>query len=116
MRQDKIDLDESKDKIIETCRQKVISPVGLKRRLSTEAEGKNSNQRQLARKKIDERLCFFCGRRLKFFNTYNCRCGYNFCVKHRFYDQHSCSFDYKTEAKAVLKSSNPKITAKKIER
>lgn len=58
--------------------------------------------------------CSECGKKLKFTNNYSCRCGNLYCIRHRFYDQHSCTFDYKAVALAKLEAQNPKIASKKI--
>jgi len=43
-----------------------------------------------------------------------CRCGFVFCGKHRYPEQHTCSFDYKEMARKELISKNPQIVAPKI--
>lgn len=58
--------------------------------------------------------CVECGRRLKITNNYSCRCGNVYCIRHRFHDQHSCTFDYRRAAVAKLEAQNPKICGKKI--
>jgi len=44
-----------------------------------------------------------------------CRCGFKFCEKHRYSDQHNCTFDYKTMGKKQIEDKNPKIIAAKIQ-
>lgn len=65
---------------------------------------------------IDERkiCCALCNKTLKFINTFKCRCGKEFCSKHRFYDQHKCTFDYKSIVKEKLKSVNQKVAPRKF--
>lgn len=58
--------------------------------------------------------CAQCEKKLKFINTFTCRCEKSFCSKHRFNDQHSCTFDYKSAAKVKLAEENPKVAPKKI--
>lgn len=65
-------------------------------------------------KRLDTVVCQKCDKKLKMFNTYQCRCGHNFCNKHRFHDQHNCEYDYKSEAKRQLAEDNPKVAPKKL--
>ena len=34
---------------------------------------------------------------------YKCKCGKVFCISHLHAEEHSCTYDYKEEAKGVLK-------------
>ena len=43
-----------------------------------------------------------------------CLCGGVYCSKHSFAEQHSCSYDYKTDGKKLLKKRNPRIVADKL--
>lgn len=69
---------------------------------------------------VEERIesqdlaCALCNKKLRFISTFTCRCQKCFCAKHRFHDQHSCTFDYRTEARSKLKEINPKVAPKKI--
>lgn len=58
--------------------------------------------------------CSFCSKKLKITSNYTCRCGNVFCVRHRFHDQHNCTFDYKTGAKAKLEAENPRVCKKML--
>lgn len=59
-------------------------------------------------------FCALCNKKLRFSSAFACRCKKSFCVKHRFFDQHGCTFDYKHEARSILLENNPKIAPKKI--
>jgi hypothetical protein len=102
------------DKIIEPSRE---GNLQKKRKLSasTNKIQKLSSPLEAVPPRTEMALCCsFCSRRLKITNNYSCRCGHLFCIRHRFHDQHGCSFDYKSEALAKLKAENPKIVRKKI--
>ena len=43
-----------------------------------------------------------------------CRCGYVFCMKHRYASSHACDFDYRKESREKLKKENPVVVADKI--
>lgn len=58
--------------------------------------------------------CAFCNKKIKFISAFVCRCQKSFCSRHRFFDQHGCTFDYKNEVKNKLMENNPKIAPKKI--
>ena len=47
--------------------------------------------------------CNFCSKRLGLTNSYKCKCGGLFCPKHRFNDQHKCSFDFRLDGKMKQK-------------
>ena len=67
------------------------------------------------RKKRGKRpRCHECGRHLKLTATYSCRCGNDFCDKHRLSETHSCSFDYRSEGRRLLQISNPLITPQRL--
>lgn len=63
---------------------------------------------------VTKQVCAFCNKALKFISTFTCRCQKSFCSKHRFHDQHNCTYDYKAGAKSKLMELNPKITPRKI--
>nr|VZI45441.1 unnamed protein product [Spirometra erinaceieuropaei] len=58
--------------------------------------------------------CASCNRKTGLSNSYTCRCGNNFCSRHRYAELHSCPYDYKAEARRCLRESNPVITATKL--
>ncbi len=47
---------------------------------------------------------------------FHCRCGEQFCSFHRYADQHSCSFDYKTSGREELERKHPRVVASKIQK
>lgn len=59
-------------------------------------------------------FCGCCKKKLKLISTFTCRCKKSFCAKHRFFDQHDCTFDYKSEARTKISENNPKLVPKKI--
>jgi len=48
------------------------------------------------------------------FLSFACRCGGNFCVKHRCAEEHKCTYDYKNMATKEMAKNNPKIVREKI--
>ncbi|KAL6122719.1 hypothetical protein NUSPORA_00248 [Nucleospora cyclopteri] len=112
----KIEIEEKEEKPLETCQTKQVPAFTLKRKISIDIDVEMSpKMSKIGEKKVAcSASCGVCKKKLKFISTYQCRCGNNYCGKHRFFDQHSCTFDYKTEAKKILEQNNPKVRAKKL--
>ncbi|EOB11914.1 AN1-type zinc finger protein 6 [Nosema bombycis CQ1] len=72
------------------------------------------NDTEIVKKEVSHKKCSFCKRKLGIVTSYTCRCGDNFCSRHRFCDQHNCSFDFKSKAIEKLKKNNPKIVNRRI--
>jgi hypothetical protein len=64
----------------------------------------------------DVTKCQHCTKRIGLAGGIKCRCGLKFCSKHRYVDQHNCTYDYKEQAKKELEGKNPKVVAAKIEK
>jgi len=58
--------------------------------------------------------CHKCGRKCKLAQRFQCKCGHTFCPQHRYYDQHQCTFDFKSTDREAVQKSNPKIVGDKI--
>ncbi|RLN50926.1 hypothetical protein BBJ29_009982 [Phytophthora kernoviae] len=54
----------------------------------------------------NKKRCWECKKKVGL-TAIECRCGYVFCSSHRYADQHSCSFDFKTADRAELARRNP---------
>jgi len=46
--------------------------------------------------------------------SFQCRCGGNFCIKHRNPEAHSCDFDFKKSGRDALQKANCIVTHQKI--
>lgn len=57
--------------------------------------------------------CFFC--RVKTLVLIKCKCDNHYCSKCRDAEKHSCSFDYRQNARMELSVKNPQIKSKKME-
>lgn len=60
--------------------------------------------------------CFKCRKKLRITNNYTCKCNNIFCAQHRFYEQHECSYDFRTEAVERLIKENPRVVKEKFQR
>ena len=58
--------------------------------------------------------CFLCSKKLGLASNYTCRCGKNFCGKHRYPETHTCTYDFKTEGRKLLEKNNPLVVAPKL--
>lgn len=45
---------------------------------------------------------------------FECRCGVFYCGIHRYSDQHSCPFDYKSDGRKLIAAQNPAVRGEKI--
>lgn len=58
--------------------------------------------------------CGECNSKVNITNSIECKCGKLLCMKHRLFNAHDCSIDYKEKDKKILEKNNPKIVAEKI--
>ena len=54
-----------------------------------------------ATKKARKR-CYACRKKLGLAGGIKCKCGFVFCSKHRYPNQHACTFDFKAHDRALL--------------
>lgn len=73
-----------------------------------------NNSKNTKQSNTMENKCLKCKRKLTLAGCYKCRCGNNYCNRHRFHDQHECTFDFKSLAIAKLKIENPKLQNRRI--
>jgi AN1-type zinc finger protein 5/6 len=58
--------------------------------------------------------CYKCNVRVGY-TIIRCRCGYNFCGKHRYSDTHDCTYDYKEFQQKRLIGMNQKVSGDKVQ-
>eukprot|EP00164_Ancoracysta_twista_P004562 GFYU01006156.1.p1 GENE.GFYU01006156.1~~GFYU01006156.1.p1 ORF type:complete len:204 (+),score=32.21 GFYU01006156.1:85-696(+) len=59
--------------------------------------------------------CFTCNKKIGL-TGFHCRCGYFYCGKHRYSDQHECDFDYKTLGEKEILKNNPTVKQEKVQK
>ena len=64
--------------------------------------------------KTNKKRCHHCGKKTGLATSYSCRCGNNFCSRHRYAELHACAFDYKSEGRLRLQNTNPLVQASKL--
>ena len=108
-----INKDQPGDSPIEICQTKMPKSLG-KRKLVPEVCNPIKQCKLPENEISNPDACGKCNKKLSFISTFKCRCERYFCSRHRFHDQHECSFDYKAQAMEKLRKENPKVVAKKI--
>lgn len=73
---------------------------------------KISNFKNKKNKKKKNR-CAECKKKLGI-TPFECKCKQLYCTKHRYAEDHNCTYDYKTAYKKIFKKHNPKVVAEKI--
>ncbi|CAI0404321.1 unnamed protein product [Linum tenue] len=64
--------------------------------------------------KKEDKNCGSCRRRVGLLG-FKCRCKKLFCSKHRYPEEHRCSFDYKGFGRRILEQQNPAVDSDKLE-
>lgn len=59
--------------------------------------------------------CFSCREKLGMFGI-SCKCGHVYCSQHRMPEDHSCTYDFKSQQKQILEKQNPKVAGSKLEK
>lgn len=74
--------------------------------------GECSEPKPEARKEqTDKTKCFTCNKKCGL-TGFDCRCGYVFCAKHRYAEEHNCDFDHKSRGREIIAKANPNIVNK----
>jgi len=61
----------------------------------------------------DVSRCWECKKKVGLLGI-KCRCGYTFCSKHRYPEDHRCNFDFKARERDLLKQRLEKVAGEKI--
>lgn len=77
-----------------------------KRRLQADEPAK---KQEIVKYGVKLSECSYCGVKLRLTNRFGCKCRRVFCAKHRYSDEHRCSYDYRTENMLRLEKENPRI-------
>ncbi|KAF0701803.1 hypothetical protein AaE_016317 [Aphanomyces astaci] len=63
----------------------------------------------------NKRRCWTCKGKISL-SAVTCRCGYTFCNRHRYAEEHDCLFDFRQMAKRKLAEENPRVVPLKVAR
>lgn len=60
--------------------------------------------------------CIVCNKKIRstLCDVMKCKCDSYVCAKHRFPDQHNCTYDFKTENKSKLRKEMPLVECEKV--
>eukprot|EP00408_Alexandrium_pacificum_P039620 CAMPEP_0171271554 /NCGR_PEP_ID=MMETSP0790-20130122/61291_1 /TAXON_ID=2925 /ORGANISM="Alexandrium catenella, Strain OF101" /LENGTH=248 /DNA_ID=CAMNT_0011740439 /DNA_START=78 /DNA_END=824 /DNA_ORIENTATION=- len=75
------------------------------------AEGSSAAAEPEREEQKDKTKCWFCGKKCGLLG-FECRCGYLFCSKCRYAEDHNCDFDHKGKGREILAKNNPNISSK----
>jgi len=78
-----------------------------------EAEKPAEEEQAETEEQKDKTRCWLCSKKVGLLG-FECRCGYTFCAKHRYAEDHDCQFDHKAKGREILAKNNPNITPQKI--
>mmetsp|Transcript_13620 Transcript_13620/g.24274 ORF Transcript_13620/g.24274 Transcript_13620/m.24274 type:complete len:169 (-) Transcript_13620:340-846(-) len=63
----------------------------------------------------NKKRCFECRKKVGILG-FECRCGFIYCGKHRYPEDHECDFDHGGHEKAILEKNTKKLESNKFER
>lgn len=75
----------------------------------------SDKKKSTKKKKKKKARCGVCRSKLGL-TGFKCRCDNMYCDKHRYADDHSCTFDYVSMHKEQLTKDNPVVVAAKLEK
>lgn len=67
------------------------------------------------RTQANKRRCWECRSKIGL-TSVTCRCGFTFCNEHRYAEEHSCLYDFKSAAKRKLRDENFVVVPAKVAR
>lgn len=62
---------------------------------------------------MNKSICWDCKRKVGLLG-FPCKCDYVFCGKHRYAEDHKCSFDYRQQHQEKLAKENPMVKNGKL--
>lgn len=79
---------------------------------SAAASGEGAEEEK--KEQTDKTKCWTCARKCGL-TGFDCRCGYVFCAKHRYAEEHQCDFDHKTRGREIIAKANPVLDVKELD-
>jgi AN1-like Zinc finger len=84
--------------------------VDLKRRGSLLPE-----KREVVEEKPGGYYCARCSKKLRMTTVFECSCGSWYCGRHRYSDEHACTYDHRAKHMRKIERENPRIVPAKIQ-
>mmetsp|Transcript_25581 Transcript_25581/g.51252 ORF Transcript_25581/g.51252 Transcript_25581/m.51252 type:complete len:244 (+) Transcript_25581:138-869(+) len=72
-------------------------------------EGEAAAVEEKREEQKDKTKCWACSKKCGL-TGFECRCGYVFCSKHRYAEDHDCDFDHKGKGREILAKRNPNVS------
>jgi hypothetical protein len=93
----------------------IASDINTVKEATPEIAGAKDNERGdgAPPAKKQKKKCGICKKKLGL-TGFECRCGHFYCGIHRYSDQHSCPFDYKSDGRKLIAAQNPAVRGDKI--
>jgi len=85
------------------------SAEGAPSSAAKEGEEADAAMAEAKEEQTDKTKCWFCGKKCGL-TGFECRCGYVFCSKHRYAEDHNCNFDHKGKGREIIAKNNPNVT------
>ncbi|XP_057821169.1 zinc finger A20 and AN1 domain-containing stress-associated protein 7-like [Cryptomeria japonica] len=104
------------EKVAKKAKGKEESEAAGKKAEESEKGGYIEKEEGKMEKEVTECRCFNCNKRCRMGVSFKCRCDHVFCSKHRYPEEHNCSFDHKTFGRQSLAKNNPLIKGSKIDK
>lgn len=99
-----------------------LSPISNPVQETSIPKGKDSKDRQLkeikkngTKRKANRCSMDGCDTKVGVLG-FPCRCGGNFCAKHRYANEHNCLFDYRGHGQGEIRKNNPRVVGRKIQK
>jgi hypothetical protein len=64
---------------------------------------------------VPKARCSMCNKKTGL-TGFECKCGRLFCGTHRHADVHACTFDFKSDGRALIEKLNPRVVASKVDK
>lgn len=91
------------------------APVALAASAGAAGDSPAGDEAAAGKGQTNRSKCWSCKKKTGL-TGFECRCGYVFCAKHRYGEEHGCTFDYKALARTHLTADNQRVVAEKLER
>lgn len=89
-------------------------PVEVEKKAEEESKGfcepckETEAKEEKKEEQKDKTKCWTCSKKIGL-TGFDCRCGYKFCSKHRYAEEHNCDFDHQGLGREILAKNNPNV-------
>ncbi len=101
------------DQILPKAIREDNNEIKIRENKQMKVENKDNKQNN-KEKKTSRNRCNFCNKKLGL-TIFECKCGGNYCTKHRYDFEHECDYDHKKDSKNKLRIQLPKIRNSQVQ-